>query len=223
MKTKAYACLVGMALITAAQAGSASSELQGSSLWQWFTGGSVGYLTDLDHAMYNVQVGMEYRTPGDQTSHSLYLQLGYTQDDAGYGHASAPGGVVQSASVDLHIIPVTANYKYEAPLSGNLHYYVGLGVGFVIMNYTNDWTWYQVTAPPFPHGSGTDDQTDVRLYSELFGGLSYNISQSFEFFGGARFDMMSNVDHNVNVIGAPKFNAGINHDFLFELGARYHF
>jgi len=226
MKTKAYTCLAGIALITAAQAGTASSDLQGSELWRWFVGASAGYLTDADHGMYNLQVGMENRNPGDRTSHALYLQIGYAQDDAHYHYSTPPpavGGPTENASIDLHIIPITANYKYEAPITGNLDYYVGVGLGFVVMDYTNNWNWSAPVTPPFNHASGTDDQTDIRLYGELSGGLAYNISDAFKVFGGARFICMSNVDHTINVIGASAYNAGLNHDFLFELGASYRF
>ena len=232
MKTKAYTCLAAIALITTAQAGAASSEFQGSNLWQWFTGGSVGYLTDLDHGMYNFQVGMVNRNPGDRTSHSIYLQVGYAQDDAHYhyptyipGVPPPVGGPTENASINLHIIPITANYKFEAPITGNLNYYVGLGLGCAVMDYTNDWNWSQALPPPaINHESGTDSETYIRLYGELFGGLSYNISDSFQVFGGARFICMSNVDHYNHISSSPaNYNAGLNHDFLLELGARYRF
>ena len=240
MKAKIHTCLVAIALVTAAQAGTPSPtqspEIQGSGLWQWFVGGSIGHLTDLDHGMYDFQLGMEYRNPVDRTSQAVFLQVGYTHYDVDFQYPQIPpyipggpippipaGAPTGSASIDLQIIPITVNYKYEAPITGNLNYYVGLGLGCAVINYTDDWSWYQPTAPPFPHGSGRDEQTDIRPYGELFGGFSYNVSDSFQVFSGMRFICMNNVDYSIPVPGSSRYNVGINHDFLFELGAHYRF
>lgn len=222
--------LAGLALVTLAQAGTpitTTAPAPSTGLWQWFAGGSVGYVTDIDAAMYNLQLGMEYKSPGAAGSHAIYLEVGFTQDDASYMY-SPPAGIVggrtEAASVDLNIIPITLNYKYEAPISGRLDYYVGLGLGIAILDSSYDWSWTQGGVPaPYNQGAGSDDQTQVRFYGDVFAGLSYTLSDSLRVFAGVRYIFMDNADRHIDVTGASDYSAGINNDVLFELGARCSF
>lgn len=228
MKTRTFACLAGLALATAAQAGTPATEMTPapeSGLWQWFIGGSAGYLTDLDEAMYGLQVGMEYQTPGAQASHAIYLEVGYTQDDASDGERpNLPGAVSWDASVDLDIIPITLNYKYQASLTDRLDGYVGLGVGVAILDSSFDWSWSQALPPPDNNGSGSDDDSDIAFYGQLFAGLSYDVSDSFEIYTGVRYIVMDNQDLEARIAGnSTCYEAGIDGDVLVELGMRYRF
>ena len=230
MKTKTFACLAGLALATAAQAGTPATEMAPapeSGLWQWFVGGSVGYLTDLEEAMYGLQVGMEYQTPGAQASHAIYLEVGYTQDDASFRDvppAGITGGISRYASLDLDIIPITLNYKYQAAFTARLNGYIGLGVGVAILDSSLDWSWSQAVLPPNNTGSGSDDDSEVVFYSQVFAGVAYDVTDSFEIFAGVRYILMDNEDLNADIrdesIG---YEAGIDGDVLVELGMRYRF
>ena len=176
--------------------------------------------------MYGVQGGMEYKAPGARDSHAIYLQVGFTQDDAGFASYPGPGviggGRTDLASVDLDIIPITLNYKYERNLVGHLNGYVGLGLGIVILDSSYDSSWMHVTSPPAPFsGTLSDDQTNVRFYGEVSAGLSYDVCSAFEVFAGVRYIFMDN--RNLNIAGAFNYDAGINDDFLFEGGLRFHF
>lgn len=228
MKTHTFACLAGMVLATAAQAGTPATEMApapGSGLWQWFIGGSVGYLTDVEEAMYGLQAGMEYQTPGAQASHAIYLEVGYTQDDASYSDPPGlPGAISRNASLDLDIIPITLNYKYQAALTDRLNGYIGLGAGMAVLDSSVDWSWFQAVAPPNNTGSGNNDDSEVVFYGNLFAGLSYDMSDSFEVFAGARYIFMDNEDLKTIVAGNTiEYEAGIDGDVLIELGMRYRF
>ncbi|RPJ34251.1 MAG: hypothetical protein EHM17_07245, partial [Verrucomicrobiaceae bacterium] len=219
------------ALASAAQAGTPTIETApapAAGLWQWFIGGSVGYLTDLEEEMYNLQVGMEYLTPGERASHAIYLEIGFTQDDASYRQVPPPGttgGITADASIDLDIIPITLNYKYEAAITDRLNWYGGLGLGVAVLDSSYDWSWSQAVAPPYPSsGKGGGDDDEVVFYGDVFAGLSYDVSDSFGIFAGVRYIFMDNQDWDIEEKGiSSSYEGGIDGDVLIELGARYRF
>lgn len=203
----------------------ASAPAHSAGLWQWFAGGSVGYLTDLDDAMYNLQLGAESKVPGSQASHSVYLEVGFAQDEAKSVYNPPifiTGASVVYSKLNQEIIPITLNYKFEAPLTGHLNYYLGLGLGIAILDSSCDWNWTQ-TYPPFARISGSDDQTKVRFYGDVFAGLSYDVCSAFNVSAGVRYIFMDNVHQHVGNTNATAYNVGINNDLLIELGARIKF
>ena len=231
LKTTAFTLLAGFAFATTAGAGTPAPVTPPPSvgLWTWFAGGSVGYLTDLEQPMYSLNLGMEYQRPGTQGTHSIYLQVGYAEDDDSYGsYPGIPGGPpvgggrTELGSIDMHIIPITLDYKYEGTLSGRLNYYAGLGLGIAVVETSCNWSWSQALPPPYGVGSDSSDRIDVRFYGEIFAGLSYNVTDQFQIYSGARYIFMDNADRNLHVTGAS-YDAGINNNFLIELGLRYHF
>lgn len=228
MKTRTFACLAGLVLATAAQAGTPAIQTApppAAGLWQWFIGGSVGYLTDFDEPIYGLQVGAEYQAPGSTASHAIYLEIGYTGDDADENHVSnLPGGISWKASADLDIIPITVNYKYQAAFTDRLNGYVGLGVGVAMLDTSVDWKWSQALPPPNNTGSGSDDDSDVVFYSHLFAGLSYDVTDSFGIFAGVRYILMDDGDLEANLFGdSLNYEAGIDGDVVVEIGMRYLF
>lgn len=229
MKTTMSTCLAGLVLVTAAQAGTPSptpAAAPAAGLWEWFAGGSVGYLSQLDQSMYTLGIGVEYKPVAARTSHAIYLEVGFTEDDASYAYVPPPpitGGRTESASIDLNIIPITLNYKYEAAITDRLGYYLGLGLGIAILDSSYDWSWSQAVAPPNGQGGGSDKRTEARFYGDVVAGLSYAVSDSLRFFAGARYIFMDNVDRHIDVTNAAAYHAGINNDVLFEIGACYRF
>lgn len=175
--------------------------------------------------MSGLQVGMEYRNPGGQGTHAIYLEVGFTQDDANFRHiANLPGGRSEEADIDLDLIPITLNYRYDAPLAGRLNWFIGAGAGVAIVDSSYHWSWTQVVAPPGPfEGGGSDDQTNARLYGDVFAGLSFDVSDSFEVYTGVRYILMDEQDRDIDVTGVSDFSEGINGDVMIELGATYHF
>ena len=177
--------------------------------------------------MYTLHLGLEYKKPDRQGTHALYLELGFTQDDTNYHYAPPPfitGGRIEKANLDLNIYPITLNYKYEAPLTSCLNYYLGLGLGVAILDNSYDWSWTQGgVAPPNHQASGDENNSDTRFYGHLFAGMSYDVSDSFEIFGGIRYLFMDDLDWKSEVRGTSDYPMGIDDDVLLELGARYHF
>ncbi len=110
------------------------------------------------------------------------------------------GGITQKASIDLDIIPITLNYKYEAALTDRLNYFLGLGLGIAILDSSYDWRSTQALPPPYGQRGGSEDQTDVRFYGEVFAGLTYDVCAYFELYAGVRYIFMDDVDRNIDVI-----------------------
>jgi len=216
--------MAGLVLASSASAGTPATVTaphSGTGLWTWFAGGSGGYLTDLEQPMYSLNLGMEYKRPGACGSHSIYVQVGYAEDDDSYGYyPDLPGAKSQESSIDMHIIPITLDYKYEGTLSGHLNYYAGLGMGIAVVHTSCDWSWSQAILNGY--GKASDDQTDVRFYGEIFAGLSYDVTDACQIYAGARYILMDNVDRYAHVRDAS-YDAGLNHNVLLELGLRYHF
>ncbi len=231
MKLSAFILTAGLALASSCvQAGTTyttPAPAPSVGIWEWFAGGSVGYLTELEEEMYTLHLGAEYINPNSQGTHAIYLEVGYTQDDADFSYNPPPGmtgGRTVKAAIDFDIIPITLNYKYEAPLMENLHWYLGIGAGIAIVDSSYDWSWTQAVAPPFHRGSGSENGNEVQFYGHVFAGLTYEISDSFEIFGGVRYILMDDLDIETTALPDQSYHtAGIDGDVLLELGLRYHF
>jgi hypothetical protein len=73
MKNTTFACLAGIGLAAAVQAGMPVIETVpeiSSGMWQWFIGGYAGRLTDLEEGMHGLQAGMEYHSSGERMSNT---------------------------------------------------------------------------------------------------------------------------------------------------------
>ena len=228
MKTMSITLLAGLALVATSQAGSPITEAAAVSagpLWEWFVGGSAGYLVDLDEPMYTLHLGMERNRPGGTEAHSVFLEVGLTTDDTSYqsGPGTLPGARTEFADIDLNIIPVTLNYMFKMPITDRLNYYIGIGAGIAVLDSDYNWSWFQPVTPPFGQGQGGDNQTDVRFYGHVFTGLSYDFNESFGIHTGVRYIFMDEVRRDIDVTGVPDQKMGINGDVLFEIGASFHF
>ncbi|BDS07862.1 hypothetical protein NT6N_29020 [Oceaniferula spumae] len=224
MKNTALTLLTGLALATAAQAGSDYSSKgkevipppAPSCLWTWFAGGSGGYVSgDWDEEIYTLHLGAERKCPGSDCSHAFYLEVGYTEKDGEIGIATAPGGPASLVyDVEVEIIPITLNYKYECALTGNLNWYVGAGAGIAL--YDADASHVQAPGQSFD---------DTLFYAHVFTGLVYNVSESFEIFGGVRYIFMDDPDLDIGAFGfaSGEDEFSMDGDLHFELGARFNF
>lgn len=198
--------IAGLALAASAQAGEDYSAkappapAPAPCLWTWFAGGSVGYLDDAKDAMYTLHIGKEFKCPGSEKSHAIFLEIGYATDDF---KASERNGSTQSTIItgDITIVPVTINYKYEDVLTGNLNWFVGAGAGVAFGEASVDTPSY------------ISDEDERFFYGQIFGGLVYNVSESFEVFGGVRAIYMND---------GSKWSA-FEYDWIFDVGARYNF
>ena len=104
-----------------------------SCLTSWFAGASVGWLTELEEPMYNVHLGVTnscWILGGWNVS--VFAEVGYTDTDWTYHWEDYDDNQVWyegQGKIDLTIVPITANIKFERALSGNLNAYFGGGLG----------------------------------------------------------------------------------------------
>jgi opacity protein-like surface antigen len=229
MNAKLLGFLAGCALVAAARAGTTYVGPAGApsaSLGQWFAGGSVGYLLDLEQEMYQLHAGMKFAQSAGGGSHSVFLEVGLVQDDWRYVErppAGVVGGRTYTGEVELDIVPITLNYIYQAPLADRLDFYAGAGLGVAVVDSSHSWSWTQALLPPNNQGWGAEDRSDTRFYGNVFLGLAWRVNDSFEVFGGARYIFMDEEDHRVPGGPSIDLDSGIDGDVLIELGARFRF
>ena len=222
MKKTAITLLTGLALAATAQAGEDYSAkapappapAPAPCLWTWFAGGSGGYVDDIDNDMWTLHIGKEYKCPGSNCSHAIFLEVGWTSWDEGdsfHDDDSSNERPNYDIDYDFDVIPITINYKYECQLTNRLNWYVGGGLGVAISSIDVS----------ISNGDEkfSDDDSETNFYGHLFAGLVYNVSDSFEIFGGARYLYMDGIDEfeDLDIPGV------LDNDFFYELGVRFNF
>ncbi|BDS07863.1 hypothetical protein NT6N_29030 [Oceaniferula spumae] len=219
MKNTALTILAGLGLATMAQAGSDYSPQPipvapaPSCLWTWFAGGSYGQIDgdDWDEDIYTLHIGIERKCADNPCgSHAFFLEVGYTEKDETFDIVFVPDPpvavFVNEHDFEARIVPITLNYKYECSLAGNLNWYVGAGVGVALVDLDIS-------------GQNVDGSwDDTVFYGHIFAGLTYNVSESFEIYGGARYIFMDDPD----VAGYDEA-LSLDEDVHYELGARFNF
>jgi opacity protein-like surface antigen len=206
-------------------------------LFTWFAGGSVGYLTEFEEAMYNLHIGTDTCWNVGGWNVALFAEVGYTEKDedwSGSRQVSTFGAILiptlddtfdlddaddylsalaDSSGLDtgyeIDILPITLNAKFERPLSGNLNAYFGGGLGVALVDV-------DVDAGPF--GDLSDD--DWVFTAQIFAGLNYNINPAVEIYGGVRWIYFDDADLSD---GGASGTLELDDDFLFEIGGRYNF
>lgn len=189
-------------------------------LMSWFAGASVGYLTELEEPMYTAHLGITnscWMIGGWNVG--LFAEVGYTDTDWSYtdSYVSAPTPYEDIGKVDLTIVPITVNVKFERALSGNLNAYfgAGLGVAWVDVDDHGTSTYYPYLKPSYTESYKYSD-SDWVFTAQVFAGLSYSVSQNFDIFGGARWIYYA----DANLFGE---SINLDDDWLLELGARVKF
>lgn len=181
-------------------------------MWQWFAGTSVGYLDDMDDEFWGFHVGAEKLV--DCYSHALFLEVGWTGDDD-KGSIYAPPGTVflypRTYKVDVDIVPITLNYKFEAPLFGSerFHWYIGAGLGAMY----GDIDLKVTDSMGYSSKSSNDDWI---FYAQTAAGIVWNLSDRFEIFGGARYSWFDDIN-----VGGETYNG--SDQAMGEVGLRYNF
>ena len=182
------------------------------SMWQWFAGTSVGYLDDMDDEFWGFHIGAEKFV--DCYSHALFLEVGWTGDDD-KGSIYAPPGTVflypRTYKVDVDIVPITLNYKFEAPLFGSerFHWYIGAGLGAMY----GDIDLKVTDSMGYSSKSSNDDWI---FYAQTAAGIVWNLSDRFEIFGGARYSWFDDIN-----VGGETYNG--SDQAMGEVGLRYNF
>lgn len=151
----------------------------------WYLGGGVDYMFDAEEPFYNGHLGYDFGG-----GHSLFLESGWLGTEE----------FVFPFNVDIDIVPITLNYKYEYMFNERFGLYAGLGAGASNVDVNV--------------GFVSDD--DWTLTAQAFTGLVYNVSENFEIYGGARYLWIDDPD----LFGATfdKFD-----DVSAGLGVRFNF
>lgn len=204
---KAKLLLITVALALPAMAGTAAYQSTPApvstspSLWSWFIGGSAGYLVDAEEGYYGAQVGVDTPWEVGGWNIAMFAEVAYFQAD---NRASNKFGL---ANIDTDVVPVTFNFKFERPLTGNLNAYFGgnLGASFLDINATSS-----------TNINNNVSDNDVVFTASVFAGLVYNVNPAFEVFGGARWIYFD----DTNIRG---LDVELSDDVLFEGGLRFNF
>ena len=240
--------LVGMAL--PAFAGNSAKEVVAPApapepcLFTWFTGGSVGYLTELEEPMYHFHVGTDTCWNLGGWNVALFAEIGYTEKDDSWVNRRPPNGgngqyeFEQSVELMPKLPPPPQSFDLDeletglagvAALGGGNTSY-DLSIMPITMNVklerplTGNLNAYlgaglgialvDLSVNGGVWGPLSDD--DWVFVGQLFAGLNYNFNESFEVYGGARWIYYDDADIN-------QATFEVDDDFLFELGARFNF
>ncbi|QJE97313.1 outer membrane protein [Luteolibacter luteus] len=122
------------------------------SLWNWFAGGSVGYLIDNEEAYYTLHAGLKLAESGPIT-HSLFLEGAYAEFDESF--------------LTTDVIPVTLNYKLDYNINDRFSVYGGVGLGAAFVDtevgpFSDDSV--EFTAQAFV-GVGYDVTSNFQIYT----------------------------------------------------------
>lgn len=167
------------------------------STWQWFVGGSAGYLIDYEEDMYTFQLGANSPWVFSGWSVALFGEVGWTENHDGFS-GFAPIG----SGLDLDLVPMTFNVKFEHLITGGLSAYVGSGLGTTYLD------------ADYRAGTRSRHTDDWVLTAQAFAGLAYHVNDTVELFGGARWIYFDDTDIR---------GVSLGDDFLFEAGLRFHF
>mgnify|MGYP001050275175 CR=1 FL=1 len=217
MKLTTLATITGLALAATAQAGEEASAKQVIAPiaalcdWSWFAGGSVGVIDgdDWDEDIYTLHIGKERKCAGDKCSQAIYLEVGFTESDFTESEGGFSEEPLITTSTDIEIIPITLNYKYECELSDKLNWYAGAGAGIALVDVD-----IETSVSGDNGGPTSESDDDTAFYGHIFAGLVYNVSDTIEVFGGARYIFMD------DVLGGESL---LDEEVHYELGARYNF
>lgn len=185
-------------------------------LWQWFAGASAGYLFDYEEEMYHVHLGVD--TPWDWGGwrSSFFLELGYaeTDDSVPIIDPTVTAALVTTPFVsDFSMMPLTLNFKLEREIANNLNFYFGVGAGVAFTSFDG---YASYAFGPGVYVSNDDEA----FYAQVFAGLNYDVSDSFEIYSGFRWIYLD----DTSIAGAPASGiARFDDDFLGELGLRFNF
>jgi hypothetical protein len=169
-----------------------------SNCWDgWFAGATFGQFTDTD-ARVDGDTGN-----ADQNLYALHVGRNLDRqllgcDLAGYVEA----GLLEAnyGSVDIDVIPFTFNLKAERELFAGIDGYMSAGAGYAFSRVSQ----------------GSTSFGDGGIYGQGSIGLSYDINENVEIFGGARYIILDEVD-----FGIPSADADNN--IGYEVGLRYNF
>jgi len=225
MKKTLLPLLTGIALTATVYAGPYSlpkgpipvaPPIETPCIWTWFAGGSAGYATgDWDEDIYTTHFGVQVKC--NDYSHAFYLEVGYTEKDNLADHSKTAPPADFLVKMDTDIIPITLNYKFEAPITDKWSWYAGVGAGIALVNVDIANT----EKDPAKGGGQKVSESDTAFYAHIFAGVIFKVSSSFELFGGVRYIYMD--DPDLGLFSDISKHATLDDALHFELGGRFKF
>lgn len=159
-------------------------------------------IEDFDFDMYTLHVGRDLGTQFLGCDLAAYLEVGYLDGNADMTfrpfQSSTRG--LQTAGVDIDIIPITINLKAERAFFAGIKGYISGGIG------------YAFTDSSFLG----EDESDGGFYAQASIGLAYDINEQWEIYGGARWLYLSDLDLGLD-------DAELDDAVAYEIGLRYSF
>jgi opacity protein-like surface antigen len=218
-------------------------------IYTWFTGASVGYLTELEEPMYNFHLGVSnscWNAGGWRIS--TFLEVGYASKDDSWSGNDSPPEVNPFASIDedydIEINEDSVNASLDlgdiedllSDLADSTPF--DTGYDFDVMPITLNVKFDRQFADNFHgyFGGGlgmalVDFSADVDRLADfsdddwvftgqLFAGLSYSFNPDFEAYSGIRWIYYDDAGLSSSDID---LDLEMDDDFLIEIGARFNF
>lgn len=179
---------------------------------QWFVGGSYGQFEDIgytDADLFAFQVGRRFACSGGFDV-AAYLELAYLDGEDNFNYNI--GAAQFNGSIDTEVMPLTLNLMLERNLVGGLGFYGGGGIGYA-------WTSGGVSTNG-PANLDYDIDTNGGFYGQLSMGLSYNFTDAFSLFAGARWIYLGDLEFGANNAVLPDSS---DNAWGWEVGLRYSF
>jgi opacity protein-like surface antigen len=192
MKTILKTCLA-TAFISPLWAGDVapapSTAVTPSYDYSWYLGGGGDYMFDSEEMYWNGHLGYNLCEAS-----SIFLEVGWMgeDDDVSVGRVDI--------NVDVDIVPVSLNYKYEWALGDKLSWYLGVGLGAANID---------VEVEDF----GSDDEWT--FMAQAFTGLVYEFTPSFEGYLGVRYMWLDEPDFDADLDSFDDIGAGVGLRFNF--------
>ena len=168
--------------------------------WSWFAGATGGYLFDAEEDIYTLQIGAKSPWSIAGWSVSLFAEAGWTENHDGVDLDPPFTG---SLDVDLDIVPLTFNVQVERMFASSWSVYAGGGIGAAYVDGDID-------GPP---GADIESLDDWVFTGQVFAGVAYHVSETFEIFGGGRWIFFDDPSGDIDLGG----------DWMLEGGVRFHF
>lgn len=208
-------------------------------LFTWFTGASVGYLTEFEEPMYNFHLGTDTCWNLGGWDVALFAEIGYTEKDDSWSNVPRIVNGNGELTAQIAAPPPSPDSFDLDELEDALSSVAAMGMGDT--NYDLDIMPITLNAKlerPLTGnlnayfggglgmalvdlsvdggvlGSVSDD--DWVFTAQLFAGLNYNFNETFEVYGGARWIYFDDAD-----IDDVTFE--VDDDFLIEIGGRINF
>ncbi|MFM2297249.1 MAG: hypothetical protein RL117_956 [Verrucomicrobiota bacterium] len=194
---KLHTLIITSALSATAFAGE-SQQSSCSNCWDgWFAGATFGQFANTDGSVGGDSGEGDLDLFALHAGRNLDRQL-LGCDLAGYLEV----GLLETnyGPIDIDVVPFTFNLKAERELFAGIDGYVSAGAGYAFS---------RVSMGPMSFGDGG-------IYGQGSIGLSYDINENIEIFGGARYIVLDEVDFGIPTADADN-NVG------YEVGLRYNF